>query len=377
MPVRLARLEIENFELIARATLEFADGFTVCTGETGSGKTMLLGALSFVLGERSSADVVRGGAARAHFPDRYEPAVRGRTHDDALRARLAEMGLDDDGETAIILREMQAGGKSTARVNGTLVTASQLRDLGDALLEQIGQHEHQRLLSRAYQLDALDAFAGDDALAHRAAVTAAFERVGTLEAALRALQDDAGRALAELEFARFAAAEIDEVAPIAGEDEGLRERRDYLANVEKIGAALGRAHDALAGGEASAAEALGAACESLREIARYSPDISALAASLAALQSDASDAALAVARELDRAEFDPRELEAASARLDRVERLKKKYGGTIASVHAARERFADAIVHEATRRPRESGGQTLGAARRRRARARRAGGCRA
>jgi DNA repair protein RecN (Recombination protein N) len=347
VPVRLARLEIENFELIARATLEFADGFTVCTGETGSGKTMLLGALSFVLGERSSADVVRGGAARARVT--LEVDV-----DDALRARLAEMGLDDDGETAIILREMQAGGKSTARVNGTLVTASQLRDLGDALLEQIGQHEHQRLLSRAYQLDALDAFAGDDALAHRAAVTAAFERVGTLEAALRALQDDAGRALAELEFARFAAAEIDEVAPIAGEDEGLRERRDYLANVEKIGAALGRAHDALAGGEASAAEALGAACESLREIARYSPDISALAASLAALQSDASDAALAVARELDRAEFDPRELEAASARLDRVERLKKKYGGTIASVHAARERFADAIVHEATRDERQS-----------------------
>jgi DNA repair protein RecN (Recombination protein N) len=339
---RLARLEIEDFALIARASVEFADGFTVFTGETGSGKTMLLGALAFVLGDRASADVVRAGALRARVA--LEVDV-----DAALRARLRDAGLDDGGESAIFLREMLSGGKSTARVNGTLVTAAQLRDLGEDLLERVGQHEHQRLLSRSYQLDVLDAFAGDDALGCRAELARAYERAGVLERSLRELADDGGRALAELEFARFAGGEIDDVEPLEGEDETLRERRDYLANVEKIGAALGRAHEALAAGEGSALEALGAVAAGLAEIARYAPDLSALAATAGALQSDASDAAIAIARELDRAEFDPQELEAVTARLDRIERLKKKYGGTIAAVLAARTRFAETIAHVATR----------------------------
>jgi DNA repair protein RecN (Recombination protein N) len=345
--LRLSRLEIEDFELIARASLEFADGFTVCTGETGSGKTMLLGALGFVLGERSSSDTVRGGAARARVTLEVDL-------DDALRARLAEAGLDDAGETAIFAREMQSSGKSTARINGNLVTSAQLREFGDAFLDRIGQHEHQRLLSRAYQMDALDAFAGDDAATQRAAVVGAFERAGNLEVALRELTEDVGRALAELEFARFAAGEIDAVVPIEAEDDTLRERRDYLANVEKIGAALGRAREALTGSEGSAVEALGTAAAGLAEVARYAPDLSALATTIAALQSDANDAAAAIARELDRTEFDPEELETVTARLDALERLKKKYGGSIAAVLGARARFEGTVAREGTRDEREA-----------------------
>jgi DNA repair protein RecN (Recombination protein N) len=344
---RLGRLEIEEFALIARASLEFGDGFTVFTGETGSGKTMLLGALSFVLGDRTSADVVRAGAVRARVALEVEV-------DAALRERLADAGLDAESETAIFLREMLASGKSTARINGTLVTAAQLRELGETLLERVGQHEHQRLLARGYQLDVLDAFAGAEALARRAALTGAYERALTLDAALRDLTDDAGRALAELEFARFAAAEIDDVAPVPGEDETLRERRDYLANVEKIAAALARAHAALADAEGSALETIGAAAADLAEIARFAPDLSTLAATLAALQSDASDAAVAIAREVDRAEFDPQELETVTARLDQLDRLKKKYGGTTDAVLATRARFGEAIASDTTRDERQA-----------------------
>jgi DNA repair protein RecN (Recombination protein N) len=337
----LSRLEIEDFALIARASLEFADGFTVCTGETGSGKTMLLGALAFVLGERSSPDVVRSGAARARVTLEVDL-------DTTLRARLADAGLDDEGESAIFSRELLASGKSTARINGTLVTAAQLREYGDLLLETVGQHEHQRLLARSYQLEVLDAFAGDDAILQRAAVARDYERATVLERALRELNDDVGQALAELEFARFAVNEIDDVAPLDGEDEILRERRDYLANVERIGAALGRAHEALAG-EGSAAEALGAAGAALADVARFAPDLAALASTLGALQSDANEAAVAIGRALDRAEFDPRELEAVTARLDGVERLKKKYGATIGAVSVTRARFAETIDRETTR----------------------------
>ncbi len=347
-PSRLVRLEIENFELIERATLEFAAGFTACSGETGSGKSMLLGSLAFVLGERASPDVVRRGAARARVTLEVDA-------DAALRARLDAEGFElEANEAAILVREMNAAGKSSARVNGRLATAAQLRVLGDALVEQIGQHEQQRLLSAAYQLDLLDAFAGPNALAERAAVSAAYEHARTLESELAARESDAGRALAELEFARFAASEIARVAPAVGEDDTLRERRDYLANVERIASALDGAHAALAGVDGSAVETLGAAASAVAGLARFSPVLESLAATLAALQSDATEAAVALARERDAAEFDPEELERATARLDELEGLKKKYGGTLAAVIAARERYEAAIEMESTRDERDA-----------------------
>ncbi len=346
--MRLCSLEIEDFALIARATLEFADGFTVCSGETGSGKTMLLGALAFALGERASADIVRASAARARVTLAIEL-------DEALRAHLSADGFEpaDDDDTAILARDMTPGGKSSARVNGRLATASQLRAIGELVLDSVGQHEQQRLLSRTYQLDVLDAFAGAGALAKRAAVASGYARAQHLEAELRALTDDVGRALAELEFARFAASEIDDATLGPGEDDAVRERRDYLGNVEKIRAALARAHETIAGCETSALEALGAAAASVAGIARFSPALETLAAGLATVQSDANDAAIALARELDATELDTDELETATARLDLIEKLKKKYGGSIAEVLATRERFAETISRETSRDERE------------------------
>ena len=344
----LVRLEIEDFGLIARASLDFSEGFTVCTGETGSGKTMLLGALAFVLGERSSAEIVRGGAARARVTLAVEP-------DAAVRARFAEDGFEiETGEAAIFVREMASGGKSAARINGRLATAAQLRAYGDSLIEYVGQHEQQRLLDHGYQMDLLDAFAGDAAAAERANVARAFERNGNLSRALSELEDDTGRVRAELEYARFVCAEIDDAGLAQDEDLHARERRDYLSNVEKIGAALSSAHEALAGGEGAAADTLGAAAATLGSIARYAPTFESLAGTLAALQSDASDAAVAIARELESTEFDAADLEAVTARLDLIERLKKKYGGSVSAVAQTRERFAQTVARDATRDEREA-----------------------
>ncbi len=347
--MRLASLEIEDFALIARASLEFSDGFTVCSGETGSGKTMLLGALAFALGERSSADIVRSGADRARVTLAIEL-------DDALRARLSEDGFEPEGddESVILVRDMTSAGKSSARVNGRLATASQLRAIGALVLDAVGQHEQQRLLSRTYQLDVLDAFAGPSALAKRELVASGYARAQALAADVERRADDVGRALAELEFARFAAGEIDDAAPTLGEDETVRERRDYLGNVEKIRAALARAHEAVAGSEAPALEALGAAAASVAAIARFSPTLEALAASLATVQNDANDVAIALARQLDETDLDTSELEAAAARLDLIEKLKKKYGGSLAGVLATRKRFGETIERESSRDAHES-----------------------
>jgi len=346
--VRLERLEIEDFGLIANAALEFAGGFTVCSGETGSGKTMLLGALGFVLGERASADIVRGGASRARVTLEVDA-------DPTLRTSLASAGFEiDEGEPAILTREMLANGKSSARINGRPATAAQLRESGELLVDLIGQHEQQRLLSRAYQLDVLDRFAGPKALDARGRVAEAHARAAALERELAEVRENSGRGLAEVEFARYALAEIDEAKLEPGEDERLRERRDYVANIERIAAALGQASAALSGNDGGAVEALGSAAATLAGLARYGAELARLAETLAALQSDATDVAVRIAREAESSEFDPAELESLGERLDAIERLKKKYGASIELLLEARARFAENVERYAARDERQA-----------------------
>ena len=150
--MRLGRLDIADFGLIARATIDFADGLTIVSGETGSGKTMLLGALGFALGERVGVELIRGGAERARVTLEVEA-------DQALRTTLAAYGIGlADDDDCILTRELAATGRSQARINGVAVSASQLRDVGRSLVDIVGQHEAQRLLAPGYALELVDRF---------------------------------------------------------------------------------------------------------------------------------------------------------------------------------------------------------------------------
>jgi DNA repair protein RecN (Recombination protein N) len=339
----LRRIEIEDFGLIARADVDFAAGLSVFSGETGSGKTMLLGALGFVLGERSSPDMVRGGASRARVTLEVDL-------DEPLREAFSEAGLEvEPGEPMVFSRELQTSGKSSARINGRPATAAQLRETGARFADFIGQHEQQRLLSSAYQLELLDRYAGPKALALRDSVAASHARVAELERELAGVAESEGRGLAEVEFARFALGEIDGAAPQPGEDERLRERREYLANAERISAALAQSHDALAGAEGSAVTALGAAASALGGVSRYGGELTRLADAIAALQSEATDAAVEIARAADAIESDAAELETIGERLDAIDRLKKKYGPTIDGVLESRARFEGIVERYAGR----------------------------
>ena len=331
---RLRRCTIENVGLIARAEVDIGDGLTVFTGETGSGKTMLLDSLQLALGERASPDTIARGATVARVTLEVEA-------DAGLRERFGADGfaLDAD-EDAILSREIQRAGKSAARVNGRPATVAQLRAYGETLVDVVGQHEHQRLLSAAYQCDVLDRYGGDEALATRDRVAAAHARAAELDAALHAHEEHEGRALAEAEFARFAAGEIAAAQVSAAEEAELRERRAYLMNAERIAEALRGARDALGDGDGGASDGLGAAMARLAAVARYGGALEALSGRASTLQSDAMELAVAVTRELERTEFDAAGAEETGARLDLIERLKKKYGGTVSGVLAAGERFA-------------------------------------
>jgi DNA repair protein RecN (Recombination protein N) len=325
----LLRLQIENYGLIERAEIRFAQGATMFTGETGSGKTMILGALAFALGARASADDVRPGAARANVTLTFEP-------DGVLRERLSADGYPiDPGEEASFVRELTDAGKSSVRVNGRPSTAAYVRDLGESIVEIVGQHEAQRLLSPAYHLELLDRFAGARAIEARASVARACERVQQYREELDSLRSDERAALQRYEDARYALEEIDAAAPWVGEDERLSERRRYLDNVERIAATLRLAHEAIASDEAGAQSSLGSAASALNAIAPIGGTLREMAESAASLQSETNELALRIARALDDTEFDPVEAENVSARLDTLDRLKRKYGGSIEAILAS------------------------------------------
>jgi len=330
----LRRLIVEDYELIAHAELEPAAGLTAITGETGSGKTMLLDAIDFALGARAVTDAVRKGRKRARIVLEIEPDAR------ALEAVTAAGIEIDQDETLAIVREL-SDGKTSARVGGMPVSAAQLRTIGREVAEIVGQHEAQRLLAPAQQLDALDRFGGAELLATAARLRTAHERHAALSAQLAELETQAGRALADADYAAFALREIADAAPEPGEDERLRERRDLLVNAERIANALRIAHDALIESETSASDSFGAAAASLDSVGRFARELEELAAAASALQSETAELAGRIARGLEAVEIDPAELDSLTARLELLDRLKKKYGGSIEAVLEAQQRFEE------------------------------------
>lgn len=343
----LRSLRIENFALIERAEVAFAPGATIFSGETGSGKTMLVGALAFALGARSDLATVPSDAKRALVELAFEP-------DDALVARLKEDGFElEPGEEAALLRELTPAGKSSLRLCGRSVTASYVRDLAPAIAEIIGQHEAQRLLAATYHLELLDRFAGADALATRVAMAEDYARVHELRERLAAMESQERTAIARFDEAAYAVEEIRAAAPQSGEDERLNERRRYLDNVERIASALRGAHEALADDDASAVAALGTASAALAGIGNVAPSLAAVADELGALQSEANELAARIARELEATEYDAGEVESVNARLDLLDRLKRKYGATIEAV-LARASEAQRIVSEHEQRDERS-----------------------
>ena len=336
----LLRLTIDNVGLIAHAQVEFGDAFTAFTGETGSGKTMLLGALDAALGGRVERELIRGERLRVAL----EIGA-----DDGLRALLATMGIDlaaDDD--VVIVREVTAAGRSQARINGVAVSASQLRTIGGHVVDAVGQGEAHQLLEPGFARDLLDRFAGEPALALREGLRERYETRRALREERDTLREGGDRALAEREFARFALGEIEAAALEDGEDARLRERREILGSAERIADALTRARAALED-ERGAVDALGDASHGLGGIARFGAAFAALAESAGALQADANTLAAEIARALDDVELDPNELETVTGRLDAIETLKKKYGASIAAIRAARDRFAATLEQDVGR----------------------------
>ena len=328
----LSELSIENFAVIDRLHLRFERGFTVLTGETGAGKSIIIDALQASLGARVSADVVRVGASLASVEAVFELGAGERT--EAISSIMSEYGLDDEG-CLILRREFSSGGRSTARMNGRAVPSSAVSAVGALLVDIHGQSEHLSILRRDKQLEVLDRFGG--LLPLRTEVGAAVTELNDLRVSLEQLSSGRRDAAQRLDLLRFQVQEIDSAGVRRGEDEELGAERNLLANAEKLTQLASAVVNSLHG-DGAAIEAVGGSLTSMHELATIDASLVSLEERLNAAYIELEDVAQEVRRYRDQGEFDPRRLDSIEERLDQLARLRRKYGDTLDDVVAFRER---------------------------------------
>ena len=313
----LSVLHIENIAVIEQADIVFNQGFNVLTGETGAGKSIVIDAISAILGERAYRDMVRTGAAKA--------SVRALFRQVPELPWFQENGVPYEEET-LIQREIYLDGKNVCRVNGQLLSVSILRKLGLQLINIHGQRDSQQLFDEGYHLAYLDAFAGDEALLTD--YEEKFQAVAALRREIQRLTMDEGEKLRRMESLKFQIEEISRAQLKPGEDETLEARRKLLQNAEKLSDGLDEAVTGLYGDDDSdgATALLTRAERALSRLGRFDDSLEALHTRVADLMYQVQD----VAEELRdrRADFaySGEELESIESRLDVIHRLRRKYG---------------------------------------------------
>jgi len=324
----LTELRIRNFAIIEQVTLPLSSGFNVLSGETGAGKSIIVGALGLLLGERASADLIRSGADKA--------TVEGVFDISKLKdiSKLADdRGIEVEEETLVLKREIATSGRGRAWINGTTVTASVLAEIGRQLVNLHGQHDAQTLLDSESQRRILDAFGGADRQAEL--VRSAHGEMSDVRREIATLTSRRADAEKRADYLRHVAKEIEDARLSSGEDTKLEDEARVLENADELRTLASTLNELLSGEEASVLSQLGAAQRPLSSIERIDPS--------AVRMQELFDTGFYALQELARAvddyagsvELDPARLEEVRRRRDRVFGLLKKYGPTLEDVIAA------------------------------------------
>lgn len=328
----LTFLRVRHLAIIDQLEVELGPGLNVITGETGAGKSILIDALSLVLGERAAPELVRTGAKQAEVEALFDIG-----DDPEALARLSASGLDPEPEL-VVRRVVLASGRTRAYVNGSLASAGQLAELARGLVDISSQHEHHTLVDPGTHLGYLDAFGKLEPL--REQVSEAHRALREADEALREAEKAAASKGEREDLLRFQMREIDELDPKPGEEQELAEERERLRHAARLASTAGGAEDALYAQDGAVCEVLGRLSSEVRDAARIDPALAPTA--------DALDAALAqleeAARELGgyarRVTMDPERLADLEDRLARLKRLTRKYGGDVDGILAHREAAA-------------------------------------
>ena len=321
----LSLLHIENIAVIESADISFDSGFNVLTGETGAGKSIVIDAISAILGERAYRDMIRTGTNKASVRAIF-------TNVPQLRW-FEENGVPYDPEM-VIQRDLFQDGKNICRVNGSLVSVSILHRLGIQLINIHGQHDSASLFDEDNHLVFLDSFADNGSL--RQAYTEKYEEVSALRREIDRMSMDEGEKLRRMESLKYQISEIEKAELQIGEDEALEDRKKILQNAEKISRGMDDAVEALLGGEESegAAGLLTEAERALSRLSRFTDGYQALHEKIADLMYQVQDTAEEVRDARDDLSYSADELEQIESRLDIIHRLRRKYGATCEDILA-------------------------------------------
>ena len=313
----LKQLYIKNFTLIDELDMEFHSGFSVITGETGAGKSIILGAIGLLLGQRADSKSVKMGTDRcvieAHFDlSRYQ-----------MEDFFEQNEIDFDADDTIIRRELTAAGKSRAFINDTPVALTMLKELGERLVDVHSQHQNLLLNKQDFQLSVVDIIADDIRALEDYCQT--FTRYQELRKEEQRLREEIEQGRQSVDFMQFQYEELSNARLSDGEQEELEQRSETMSHSEDIKTALYEAETALSGDENGVVGNLKRAVSALQGIERVYPDVTELAERMNSCYIELKDAAGEVSGKLEDIDFDPAELETVNARLDRIYELEKKY----------------------------------------------------
>ncbi len=332
----LRSLYIKNYALIEELTVEFSSGLMIITGETGAGKSIIIDALSLILGARASTEVVRSGADKAIVEATFSVAGNKK-----LKILFEENELDCPDEL-LMRREVSAKGQSRCFINDSPVTLAFQKQVGELLIDLHGQHEHQSLLRVETHIGMLDDFGGLDGMVEE--FQAAYRILREKDADLAGLRQREQQLREKREFYEFQIREIDAVGPRAGEEEELERELKILENSERLYGATGKLYEMLYDGEQSVHDQLVVARNQLESLAEIDERFGEAASESASAEAIVSELAKFIQGYNARVEFNPERLEELRERLGRLVLLKKKFGGTLETLLQHREQIGQEVA---------------------------------
>ncbi len=332
----LRELKIQNLAIIDTLEVSFVEGLNVISGETGAGKSIIIGAVGLLLGERASSDIIRSSEETAVVEALFD--ITGR---DEIKGKLVGMGYDEDDEL-IVKRMVSRSGKNKVYINGSLATLGTLSSLSESLVNVCSQHEHQTILNADNHIDILDEFG--ELMPLRNQFSLLYRDYCDLKEYLRALDVKNRNKLEREEFLRFQLKEIIDAHITPDEDTALLEEKKILRNAKQLNERARDAHDILYAGEDSVLERLSRAIGDVREIREIDANLPVSTSDLDSVFFSLEEIALAMRDYANRIVYDPERLEEIDGRLEFLSRLKRKYGATLDDVLKKK----DEIEHDLT-----------------------------
>ena len=323
----LQELSVKNFAIISSLQLEFQMGMTVLTGETGAGKSIIIDAMGLLTGGRGSSDYIRQGANKCTLEGLFSMPKS-----QELKQLLEELGIETEEDSLVIQRDISASGKNVCRVNGRIVNITNLKRIGEYLVDIHGQNEHQELMQSERHIDMLDEFGGKKLLAVKEKYTRAYQEYRALEAKVRKRQKNEKEFAQRMDMLHFQSDEIASAQLVAGEEEQLLEERNKLNNIQKIADALTISYAALNGEDDSSLDKIGTSMNELASIESLDSEYKTLSDTVQNAYYLLQEASGDLSRLIDGLELDEGRLNEVENRLELIRQMKRKYGDSIETI---------------------------------------------